>query len=116
EALAQQADLVDDPRRGPNVVGVAVDRFRAPVTQIRAAPRGDDVERKVAVPAQPERAIARDVDEVPGRKRQLIQLFEQRARSGATLDAAIGEDQPGNIVVADGGAEVSVGGWCGDGG
>ena len=60
-------------------VALAPDRLRAPVAVERAAARGDHVQAEVAVRRGPGRAVALDVDEIPGRERKDVGVALGRA-------------------------------------
>ena len=64
-----------------DVVALAPDRLGAPVAVERAAARRRHVHREAAV-ARPGRAVAVDVDEVPGRERQRVEVLEVVAPAG----------------------------------
>ncbi len=96
--FAQQANLGDDVVGRARVVGVAVDRLRAPVAQVRTAAGGDHVQREVPVALLPEPAVALDVHQVPGRQRQQVQILEQWARAGLAQHPALPEHQARDVV------------------
>ena len=70
----QAADLFGDGCRRALRVAPPEHRLRAPVAAERAAARGDHVPREAAVGAAPRAAVALDVDQVPRRQRQRVEI------------------------------------------
>ncbi len=65
------------------VITLSPDRLGAPVTVERAAARGDHVHRKIAMPFQPDGTIARNIDQLPGREGQRVEVVEVGAAGSA---------------------------------
>ena len=69
-------ELGDDTLGAADVVPLAPDRLGAPVAVIGAATRRGHVHREVAVPRRPDLAVTPDIDQVPGRQRQHVEVGE----------------------------------------
>ena len=74
ERALQKEHLFGHAPRGAKMIAVAVDRLRAPIAGIRTTPARYHVQREVAVRRNPGFPIGRRFDQIPGRKRQRIQV------------------------------------------
>ena len=100
-------------RRGAALIVAASERgLGAPVASVGAAARRRDVKRKPAVRLGPRGTIRFDVEQVPGRKRQPVEIGPPPARGGPMDPALSGiENEAGNVLesgVAEGGRNREV--------
>src|SRR5205823_10495743 len=74
--LLERTHFGDDVLGRSGRVALAVDWLRTPVAVIRTAARRDEVHRVVPVPLCPEAAVLLDVNEIPRRPRQRVEVAD----------------------------------------
>ena len=90
EVAHEPAQLADNALGGPAVIPLSPDRLRTPVAVIGAPARRDQVHRKDPVPSI---AIRVDIDQIPGRVGQRVEVVDQRSGRGP--------DDPTSVVVPE---------------
>src|SRR5579884_2071277 len=70
-------------------IAVSVNRLGTPVTPVRATTARYHIHRKKSVVAEPRLSIRLHLNEIPGRPRQMIELFAKRAWCRAARFAGV---------------------------